>query len=79
MSADWDEELNLLDLVGEGRSGTGVKKGWLVGGVERKVEGEERKGADELMVGEETEGVRDDGDGGDRVRTFCIEWGGMWM
>ncbi|KAF6229207.1 hypothetical protein HO133_007323 [Letharia lupina] len=70
MSADWDEEIDLLDLVGGGRLGTGVKKGWLVGGVEQK--------------GEEGEGGKDSGeaakrgtDDGARVRTFCIEWGGM--
>lgn len=34
MSAGWDEEVDLLDLVGGGRLGTGVKKGWLVGGIE---------------------------------------------
>ncbi|KAM0797105.1 tRNA-splicing endonuclease subunit sen34 [Usnea florida] len=32
MSAGWDEEFDLLDLIGGGRLGTGVKKGWLVGG-----------------------------------------------
>ncbi|KAL2349750.1 tRNA-splicing endonuclease subunit sen34 [Cryomyces antarcticus] len=31
---DWDEEINLLDLVGGGRLGTGVKKGYLIGGKE---------------------------------------------
>lgn len=66
VAADWDEELDLLDLVGGGRLGTGVKKGWLVGGVERKGEGE---GVD-VGVGV---GV----DEGTKVRTFCIEWGGM--
>lgn len=34
----WDEEFDLLDLVGGGRLGTGVKKGFLVGGEERKAE-----------------------------------------
>lgn len=37
---DWDEEFDLLDLVGGGRLGTGVKKGWLVGGVEREGNGD---------------------------------------
>ena len=32
IGADWDEELDLLDLVGGGRLGTGVKKGFLLGG-----------------------------------------------
>ena len=32
VGADWDEELDLLDVVGGGRLGTGVKKGFLLGG-----------------------------------------------
>ncbi|KAF2753035.1 tRNA-splicing endonuclease subunit sen34 [Pseudovirgaria hyperparasitica] len=35
---DWDEEFNLLDLVGGGRLGTAVKKGYLVGGREPQSE-----------------------------------------
>lgn len=31
---DWDQEFDLLDLVGGGRLGTGVKKGFLIGGRE---------------------------------------------
>lgn len=31
-SAGWDEELDLMDLVTGGRLGTGVKKGFLIGG-----------------------------------------------
>nr|POE66682.1 putative trna-splicing endonuclease subunit tsp-4 [Quercus suber] len=31
---DWDEEFDLLDIVGGGRLGTGVKKGFLIGGQE---------------------------------------------
>ncbi|KAK8207991.1 tRNA-splicing endonuclease subunit [Zalaria obscura] len=33
---DWDEEFDLLRLVGGGRLGTGVKKGYLIGGEEKK-------------------------------------------
>jgi tRNA-splicing endonuclease subunit Sen34 len=33
---DWDEELDLVDIVGGGRLGTGVKKGYLIGGLEKK-------------------------------------------
>jgi tRNA-splicing endonuclease subunit Sen34 len=29
---DWDEDIPLMDLVGGGRLGTGVKKGFLIGG-----------------------------------------------
>lgn len=59
---DWDEEINLLDIVGGGRLGTGVKKGWLIGGVERDQDAGDATGA---------------GEPNSPVRTFCIEWGGM--
>jgi len=39
---EWDEEIDLLDIVGGGRLGTGVKKGYLVGGVEPKEEDSQR-------------------------------------
>lgn len=32
----WEEEIELLDLVGGGRLGTGVKKGFLIGGEEER-------------------------------------------
>ncbi|PWY84851.1 tRNA-splicing endonuclease subunit sen34 [Aspergillus heteromorphus CBS 117.55] len=32
VSAEWDEELDLMDIIAGGRLGTGVKKGFLVGG-----------------------------------------------
>ncbi|GES64812.1 tRNA-splicing endonuclease subunit sen34 [Aspergillus terreus] len=38
VSAEWDEELDLMDLISGGRLGTGVKKGFLIGGAERKAE-----------------------------------------
>jgi len=62
VGADWDEEFDLLDLVGGGRLGTGVKKGYLLGGSvldKGKNEGKKTK------------------DGEDAVRTFCLEWAGM--
>lgn len=31
---EWDEEINLMDIVGGGRLGTGVKKGYLLGGTD---------------------------------------------
>jgi len=61
VGAEWDEEMDLLTLVGGGRLGTGVKKGFLLGGVERRVD-------------ESEEGEMRDGEG---VRCFCVEWGGM--
>lgn len=57
----WDEELDLMDLVGGGRLGTGVKKGYLIGGLEEKKKNKQ----DDVDAGTET------------VRTFSIEWAGM--
>ncbi|MCJ1335436.1 tRNA-splicing endonuclease subunit [Bachmanniomyces sp. S44760] len=65
VSADWDEEIDLLDLVGGGRLGTGVKKGWLIGGNEEVDSEDLRRDAEE------------DDTKSNRVRTFCIEWAGM--
>ncbi|KAK5134065.1 hypothetical protein LTR08_006955 [Meristemomyces frigidus] len=63
---DWDQEFDLQDLVGGGRLGTGVKKGFLIGGQVRIGE------ADESGDGQSAT------DGGEEgVRTFCVEWGGM--
>ena len=36
-SAEWDEEINLMDIVNGGRLGTGVKKGFLLGGSQKPV------------------------------------------
>ncbi|KAH7043250.1 tRNA-splicing endonuclease subunit sen34 [Macrophomina phaseolina] len=58
---DWGEEFDLIQLVGGGRLGTGVKKGFLVGGKERK-------------VGEVDDGDKRSEEG---VRAFSIEWSGM--
>ena len=66
----WDEEVAMLDLVAGGRLGTGVKKGFLVGGaVENGGSGDAERGA--VAKGED-----EDGKGMD-VRAFCIEWAGM--
>ncbi|KAI5806786.1 hypothetical protein DFH27DRAFT_642662 [Peziza echinospora] len=35
---EWEEEIDVMEIVGGGRLGTGVKKGWMVGG--KKVGGE---------------------------------------
>jgi tRNA-splicing endonuclease subunit Sen34 len=40
----WDEEFDLMDLVGGGRLGTGVKKGFLLGGVEDRDGGDKEDG-----------------------------------
>lgn len=60
-SFGWDEEITLLDLVSGGRLGTGVKKGFLIGG-QASPEG--------------TAGNPQDA-GEDRVRTFTLEWAAM--
>ncbi|KAL9610733.1 MAG: hypothetical protein Q9167_004596 [Letrouitia subvulpina] len=67
---DWDEDIDLLDLVGGGRLGTGVKKGWLIGGVE-KIKAESNEKNEGIKQGEEQ--INAD----PKVRTFCLEWGGM--
>jgi len=69
MSYKWNEDIDLLDLIGGGRLGTGVKKGWLIGGVEEKEDGEDGNAA-AASLGKD--GCKDA-----EVRTFCIEWGGM--
>ncbi|KAL8833186.1 MAG: hypothetical protein Q9170_004443 [Blastenia crenularia] len=71
VSAEWDEEIDLLDIVGGGRLGTGVKKGWLIGGVETK---SESQGRDESSTQQTVSGGSDEGT---KPRVFCIEWGGM--
>ncbi|OOF94589.1 hypothetical protein ASPCADRAFT_50486 [Aspergillus carbonarius ITEM 5010] len=35
VAADWDEEFDLMKIVAGGRLGTGVKKGFLIGGAEK--------------------------------------------
>lgn len=62
ISVGWDEQIDLMDIVGGGRLGTGVKKGFLVGGLA------------ETGANETADSAGRDADG---VRTFCIEWGGM--
>ena len=62
--------------MGGGRLGTGVKKGWLVGGlVKGKDEGLMKEEEEEEEEQEDDEG-KGQGKGGE-VRCFCIEWGGM--
>ncbi len=63
---EWDQEFDLMDLVGGGRLGTGVKKGFLIGG---KVEGEDEDDRSRIDGVEEGEGKE--------VRAFCVEWAGM--
>lgn len=46
----WDEELSMIDIVGGGRLGTGVKKAWMVGGKDPSWKVEERSGFDGVRV-----------------------------
>lgn len=39
VSTEWEEEFDLMDLVAGGRLGTGVKKGYLIGGTEKSEDG----------------------------------------
>jgi len=59
---EWEEEIEVMELVGGGRLGTGVKKGFLIGGP---------------VSGVDEGGENEEGDDGKDVRCFCIEWGGM--
>ncbi|CCX06503.1 hypothetical protein FPQ18DRAFT_324354 [Pyronema domesticum] len=46
----WDEEIDMIDIVGGGRLGTGVKKAWMFGGCPPKQEGDERGEEDRTRV-----------------------------
>lgn len=60
-SFDWDEDITMLDLVSGGRLGTGVKKGFLIGG---------------QAPPDSSRGAEDDSSV-DRVRAFTLEWAAM--
>ena len=66
-SYDWDQEIDLLDIISGGRLGTGVKKSFLIGGT-NLIDEESRVRSDHLKESAEAP---------TRTRTFCIEWGGM--
>ncbi|KAK5634110.1 hypothetical protein RRF57_009824 [Xylaria bambusicola] len=77
----WDEEITMMDLVGGGRLGTSVKKGYLIGGA--VVEDPDIKDTD-TDTGHSNS--RDQVNNQSRlkggpvappVRTFCLEWAGM--
>lgn len=70
----WDKEIRLMDLVGGGRLGTGVKKSFLIGGPNAKDSpGSIRAGGRGDDMGERTDVHKT----GDDVKVFCIEWAGM--
>ncbi|CAJ2501880.1 Uu.00g047330.m01.CDS01 [Anthostomella pinea] len=74
----WEEEITMLDIVAGGRLGTGVKKGYLLGGAVSETHTEHIDGND---TGRGVDITASHGKGGDgtipHVRTFCIEWAGM--
>lgn len=57
----WDEEFRLMEIVGGGRLGTGVKKGFMIGGA---------------APGHRA-GYGDDDEQASTTRAFCFEWAGM--
>lgn len=67
---DWEQGFDLIDLVGGGRLGTGVKKGFLIGG---EVKPEKGDGAGKASI----DGHGNTGSSVGGVRAFCIEWAGM--
>ena len=69
MGHDWDEEIGILDLIGDGRLGTGVKKGWLIGGAVKNSDTNATTKNAQSSAAEDSEDFH--------VRTFCVEWGGM--
>ncbi|RMZ89677.1 hypothetical protein DV736_g3088, partial [Chaetothyriales sp. CBS 134916] len=71
----WDEELDLMDLVGGGRLGTGVKKGFLIGSVEPPPPSGPPSPLDEVR-GKEEEGTEESAKAA-KVRTFTVEWAVM--
>ena len=63
----WDEPIDLLGLVGGGRLGTGVKKGFLIGGQQQA------EPSDEMSIAADHERRLDAG----KMRMICIEWASM--
>ncbi|KAI1336024.1 SEN34 subunit of tRNA-splicing endonuclease [Xylariaceae sp. FL0016] len=78
----WEDEISMLDLVGGGRLGTNVKKGYLIGGAvgATDVSSGDGNGSGSGIAGDDvSERGKGSGDGslGPPVRTFCIEWAGI--
>jgi tRNA-splicing endonuclease subunit Sen34 len=61
VSKEWDEPIDLMDIVSGGRLGTGVKKSYMIGGVDPR----------------ENDNKKDKNDTQGEVRTFCFEWAAM--
>ncbi|KAI9851932.1 MAG: tRNA-splicing endonuclease subunit [Thelocarpon superellum] len=76
IAVGWDVEMNLMDLVGGGRLGTGVKKGFLIGACSNDSKLDDpQHGGDE--VAGDAPGNKGVNEGGASVRTICIEWASM--
>ncbi|KAI1176990.1 SEN34 subunit of tRNA-splicing endonuclease [Nemania sp. FL0916] len=75
----WDEEITMMDLVGGGRLGTTVKKGYLFGGAITDGSSLEENGNAQVRSrDEEVEQPRlSTKSVAPPVRTFCLEWAGM--
>lgn len=75
----WDEEITMMDLVGGGRLGTSVKKGYLIGGaVAEESNGKLGNAGHDVARNGVNHQPRLKGDPvAPPVRTFCLEWAGM--
>lgn len=86
----WDDEFDLLDIVGGGRLGTGVKKAYLIGGEEEGGRGAEHVSEEKEPLVQATPSwnpaLRPDKEEKkkkkpqvkvDPVRAFSIEWAGL--
>jgi tRNA-splicing endonuclease subunit Sen34 len=73
----WDDEFELLDVVGGGRLATGTKKAYMIGGEDIDVVEKKRKageGAGLFLNDDDDEGK----EGDEReVRAFSIEWAAL--
>jgi tRNA-splicing endonuclease subunit Sen34 len=68
----WDDEFELLDIVGGGRLATGTKKAYMIGGEDADVV--KRKEAASQGAGLFSDAVEDVKDEAREVRAFSIEW-----
>lgn len=83
----WEEEIDLMDIVGGGRLGTGVKKAWLIGGQQPAANQPSEQPFPSLEQVLSTKASSTERDVSDEtlskgslsnsVRTFSIEWAGM--
>jgi tRNA-splicing endonuclease subunit Sen34 len=69
----WDDEFDLLDVVGGGRLATGTKKAYMIGGEDADVV--RKKRTDGEAAGLFSDGSKEDG--GREVRAFSIEWAAL--